>query len=406
MKASTGLVRDSPASEFDLLDRLAVAAHGQDAGEGAERHGDVDEQVDDHALHAGLRAGGKPDQREAHVADGGIGHQPLDVGLADGGEGAEHHRGNGDEGDDLLPVVDDAREGTGEHPDEQRHRGDLGRGGKEGGDRGWRAFVDVGRPHVERHGRDLEGQPSDQEDETERQAEGGLTSGERRRDAGEARLAGEAIDEGSAVEQHPRRQGAQHEILEPRLGRAQRIPVDGGKHVDRQRLHLQPKIERDEIGGRDHHHHAERRQYDQHRILEAFELLGAHEADRHGDGDARADQRHDLQEPRERIEREGTVEGGTVAGSDNQDRPDHHDERHGKVGDRGRRALTSEHADHEQRQRADRHHDLGQGWLIDDVDDHAPRPLTARPRWRGCRRRKAPRGSCRSGCRPRRQSHS
>ena len=49
-------------------------------------------------------AGGKPDQREAHVADRRIGHQPLDVALADGGEGAEHHRGDRDEHDDLLPL--------------------------------------------------------------------------------------------------------------------------------------------------------------------------------------------------------------------------------------------------------------------------------------------------------------
>ena len=89
----------------DVLDHLVAAPHGEDAGEGAERHRHVDQQVDDHALHAGLAAGGKADQRVAHVADRGIGHQPLDVALADRGEGAEHHRGDGDEGEDLLPVA-------------------------------------------------------------------------------------------------------------------------------------------------------------------------------------------------------------------------------------------------------------------------------------------------------------
>ena len=48
--------------------------------------------------------------------------------------------------------------GADDDADEQRHRRDLGRGGEEGGDRRRRAFVDVGRPHVERHGRDLEGE--------------------------------------------------------------------------------------------------------------------------------------------------------------------------------------------------------------------------------------------------------
>ena len=55
--------------------------------------------------------------------------------------------------------------------DEQRHRRHLGRGGEEGGDRRRRALVDVGRPHVERHGGDLEGEAGQQEDQAEDQAE-------------------------------------------------------------------------------------------------------------------------------------------------------------------------------------------------------------------------------------------
>ena len=53
---------------------------------------------------------------------------------------------------------------------EQRHRRDLGRGGEEGGDRGRRAFVDVRRPHVERHRADLEGEAGEDEDEAEQLA--------------------------------------------------------------------------------------------------------------------------------------------------------------------------------------------------------------------------------------------
>jgi hypothetical protein len=39
------------------------------------------------------------------MADGGIGDQALEVVLADGGKGGEHHRGNREEDDDLLPVA-------------------------------------------------------------------------------------------------------------------------------------------------------------------------------------------------------------------------------------------------------------------------------------------------------------
>ena len=49
-------------------------------------------------------------------------------------------------------------------------RRDLGGGGEIGGDRRGRAFIHVGRPHMERHGGNLEGQARDQEDQAEDQA--------------------------------------------------------------------------------------------------------------------------------------------------------------------------------------------------------------------------------------------
>ena len=46
----------------DLLDLAVLAAHGEDAGEGAERHDQVDHHVDDDAAHALLasRRRGRP----------------------------------------------------------------------------------------------------------------------------------------------------------------------------------------------------------------------------------------------------------------------------------------------------------------------------------------------------------
>ena len=71
--------------------------------------------------------------------------------------------------------------------DEERHGGDLGRGGEEGGDRRRRAFIDIGRPHVERHGRHLEGKAGDDEDEAEDEAEAGTAAVDRRGDLRESR---------------------------------------------------------------------------------------------------------------------------------------------------------------------------------------------------------------------------
>ena len=89
----------------------------------------------------------------------------------------------------------------------------------------------------------------------------------------EAGLAGEAVDQRDAVEQHARRQRAEDEILEAGLGRAQTVAVDRGDDVERQRLQLEAEIERDQVVGRDHQHHAERGEQDEDRILELVEML-------------------------------------------------------------------------------------------------------------------------------------
>ena len=146
--------------------------------------------------------------------------------------------------------------------------GDLRRGGEERRDRRRRALVDVRRPHVERHGRDLEAEAGEQEHQAEDQPDAALLA--RLGDAGEAHRAGEAVDQRGAVEQHARRQRAEHEIFQPRFGRAHVVAVDRRDHVERQAHQLEAEIERDQVGRRDQHQHAGGREQDQDRI---FELL-------------------------------------------------------------------------------------------------------------------------------------
>ncbi len=57
------------------------------------------------------------------------------------------------------------------------------------------------------------------------------------------------------------------------------VAVDRGDDVERQRLQLEADIERDQVVGRNHQHHAERREQHEHRILELVELLLAGEAE-------------------------------------------------------------------------------------------------------------------------------
>ena len=60
------------------------------------------------------------------MADRGIRHQPLDVGLPDRGERAEDHRGDRHQDDQQLPRAQQVAERRRHHPQQQRHRRDLG----------------------------------------------------------------------------------------------------------------------------------------------------------------------------------------------------------------------------------------------------------------------------------------
>ena len=46
-------------------------------------------------------------------------------------------------------------------------------------------------------------------------------------------------------------------------------------HVERQAHQFEPEIERDQVGGRDQHQHAERREQDQHAVFEFLLALAA-----------------------------------------------------------------------------------------------------------------------------------
>ncbi len=167
----------------------------------------------------------------------------------------------------------------------------FGRRGEEGGDRGRRAFVDVGRPHVERHRADLEGHAGEREHQPEQQAD------RRRRvaregggDAVETGRAGEAVEQGNTVQQDARGEPAKDEIFEAGFGAALVRAAIGGQDVARQAGQLEADVERHQAGRGDHHRRADRGEQDQHRIfggmLEiAFEpVVGGDDRDRGGRG--------------------------------------------------------------------------------------------------------------------------
>jgi hypothetical protein len=96
----------------------------------------------------------------------------------------------------------------------------FGAEAKKGGDRRRRAFVYVRRPHVERHGRDLEGDAGEDEHQAEQLARGHAIAAERDGDFAEQGRAGEAVEQRHAVEQDAGGKRAEDEIFEACFRRA------------------------------------------------------------------------------------------------------------------------------------------------------------------------------------------
>ena len=96
------------------------------------------------------------------------------------------------------------------------------------------------------------------------------------------------------------------------------VAVAGGDDVERQAHQFEAEIERDQVGRRDQHQHAERREQDQHGIFEPLLALALGVIERHGDRGGRAEQRQDFQEPGEVVDDEAAAEGRQLAGRQQQ----------------------------------------------------------------------------------------
>ena len=159
------------------------------------------------------------------MGDGAVGQHPLERALRQGDQVAHHHGRDRKPGDDRLP---EARSADGNASMSTRTSAanaaaftPVAMNPVTGvGD----AVVHVRRPHVERHRRDLEAEPDQQEAEPERGHERQRPAGELRADQGQVRGAGRAVDQGDAVEQEARGERADQEVLERRFGGERRWP--------------------------------------------------------------------------------------------------------------------------------------------------------------------------------------
>src|SRR5207342_3837443 len=113
--------------------------------------------------------------------------------------------------------------------------GKLGRRTDEQRDGGRCAVIDVGQPHVERRGTELEGDAGNGKDhagDEQRRLRGRAGRGT---DRGEVERAGRAVDQRQAVQDQARGQRTQYEVLDGRFRGDRAVAVDGDQCVRAQR---------------------------------------------------------------------------------------------------------------------------------------------------------------------------
>ena len=165
-----------------------------------------------------------------------------------------------------------------------------------------RTVINVGHPHVERRGAELEREAGNDEDQAEDEhALVGLALADDFEDARNVEAAGGAVHHRQAVEQEARRQRAEHEVLHRRLGAGAMVAPQGHQRIERQAHQLQAEIDDEEVVGRDHDAHAEQREQRQREELALQHLARADVRTRIGDGDHHRYRGEERQQVAERV---------------------------------------------------------------------------------------------------------
>ena len=166
---STGRRSARPLVVVEGVVVVTSTAGDREDREGADRHERVREQVEQRGLTATRCRDLEPDEDVARVRDRGVREHAFDVGLDHGRDAADGEREHRERPHRRAPVLPVEREREREHPDQGGEARGLRRRRHERGHRRGRALVDVRRPHVERHGGDLEPQPDEQQREARQQ---------------------------------------------------------------------------------------------------------------------------------------------------------------------------------------------------------------------------------------------
>ena len=161
----------------------------------------------------------------------------------------------------AVPLVLQGLECRKENADEGGEGRRLHAGRHERRDRRWRTFIDIGRPHVERHGRHLEPEPDEQKADRQQmhRSRRHRLLGHERPDAVEPCRPGQSIGEGNPIQKERARERTQQEIFQRRLGGCAGITANARQNIDSQRQHFERQKDHKEVGRRGHEHHAGKR---------------------------------------------------------------------------------------------------------------------------------------------------
>ena len=131
------------------LGRAGLAGNRQHDGEGTEVHRGVDQQIRDGGGEGGVADIAGDRQRRQHVArlgDTGVGEHADQVGLAQGDQVADGHRGRSENPDQRFVHVVTAKEADEEQIEQRHEAGRLRRDREEGRDRCRGTLVGAGCP--------------------------------------------------------------------------------------------------------------------------------------------------------------------------------------------------------------------------------------------------------------------
>ncbi len=235
----------------------------------------------------------------AGVGDGRVGQHALDVLLAERGKIADRHGEDGDDPEQWRPDGAEMGEHLVDHAEEQSKGGSFGRGREQGDDGRGRAFVDVGRPDVERRGGNLE----ENADQHERQGSENerlvLRDGGEARDLIDLRGAGSAKDEGNAVKQKRGGKRAEEEVFDGGFRAAAGLFPVTGKDVGGDRGDFEGDEDHEQLDGAGEQAHANSAEYDERVILALVVAVLRQRIEREQEGDENDAADEDVEEDRE-----------------------------------------------------------------------------------------------------------